>query len=56
MIRVRLRRRRAGQTASSGERSQERRLLFAAGLAIALVAFEHWVHLAEYHKGMWSAE
>lgn len=56
VIRVRLRRRRARQTASSGERSQERRLLFAAGLAIALVAFEHWVHLAAYHKGMWSAE
>jgi adenylate cyclase len=55
VLRVRLRRRHARQTASSGERTQERRLLFAAGLAVALVAFEHWVHLSAYHKGMWSA-
>jgi hypothetical protein len=55
VVRVRLKRRRARQTASPGERMQERRLLFAAGLAVAVVGFEHWVHLVSYHKGMWAA-
>ncbi|HEY0135734.1 MAG TPA: adenylate/guanylate cyclase domain-containing protein [Nannocystis sp.] len=55
VVRVRLKRRRARQTASPGERMQERRLLFAAGLALAVVGLEHWVHLVSYHKGMWAA-
>ena len=55
VVRVRVRRRRARQLASPGERMQERRLLFAAGLALALVGLEHWVHLVSYHKGMWAA-
>jgi hypothetical protein len=55
VVRVRLRRRRARQTASPGEHMQERRLLFAGGLALAIVGLEHWVHLVSYHKGMWAA-
>jgi len=56
VVRVRLRRRRAGQTSSPGERMQERRLLFAATGSLVIVAYEHWVHLAIAHKSLWGAE
>lgn len=56
VIRVRVRRRRAGQRSSPGERRQERRLLFAATSSLIIVAYEHWVHLVIAHKSLWGAE
>lgn len=56
VARVRVRRRRLGQIANYGERMQERRLLIVAMIALAIVGFEHWVHLAAYHKGLLGAQ
>nr|WP_276599087.1 adenylate/guanylate cyclase domain-containing protein [Nannocystis sp. SCPEA4] len=53
VVRVRLRRRRQGNVAARGERRQERKLLALAAIALALVAWEHWVHLALYGKSFW---
>jgi len=56
IVRVRVRRRRLGQIANYGERMQERRLLIVASIALALVAFEHWVHLGPFHKSLFAAQ
>lgn len=53
VVRVRLRRRRQGSPASRGERQQERKLLTLGAIALALVAWEHWVHVGLYGKSFW---
>jgi adenylate cyclase len=56
VARVRLRRRRLRQVANYGERMQERRLLMVVVIALAIVGFEHYVHLGLYHKGVLAAQ
>lgn len=53
VVRVRLRRRKLGSVASRGERQQERKLLTLGAISLAIVAWEHWVHLALYGKSLW---
>lgn len=54
VVRARARRRRQVSLASRGERQQERRLLVLAAIALAIVAYEHWVHLVIAGKSVWA--
>lgn len=54
VVRARLRRRQQRNIASRGERQQEHRLLLLAAIALAIVGYEHWVHLAIAGKSIWA--
>jgi class 3 adenylate cyclase len=53
VVRARVRRRQQASPASRGERQQERRLLTLAAISLAIVAYEHWVHLVIAGKSLW---